>query len=130
MDASADGDDVFIREYQKLVPQDTQEGAPTVYDVHVDGGFPEPAVSPACVTADACRSAPAVQPSIFGEPASQTFSGLGNLTAEAKVKAKSKSKPKKCKKGSVKKKGKCVKKAKKSGKKAKKSAHANKRTGK
>jgi NHL repeat len=132
VDASANGDDVFIREYQKLVPRDTQEGAPTVYDVRVDGGFPEPAVSPACVTADACRSAPAPQPSIFGEPASQTFSGLGNLTptSEAKVKVKPKSKPVKCKKGSVKKKGKCVKKAKKSGKKARKSAHANKRTGK
>jgi hypothetical protein len=80
-----------------------------------------------CTTADACRTAPEPQPSIFGEPASQTFSGTGNLASpEAKLKAKPKAKPVKCKRGSVKKKGKCVK---KSGKKAKKSAHAN-RTGK
>ena len=52
----------------------------------MDGGFPEPAVPPPCTTADACRSAPAPQPSIFGEPASQTFSGVGNLSpAEAKA---------------------------------------------
>jgi NHL repeat len=119
VDAGANGNDVFIREFQKLVPKDTQDGAPTVYDVHVDGGFPEPPPPPPCVTADACRAAPAPAPSIFGAPASQTFSGVGNLAppAAAKPKAKPKSKPKKCRKGFVKKKGKCVK-AKKAAKKA------------
>jgi hypothetical protein len=123
IEASAGGSDVFLREYQKLVPQDKQEEARVIYDVRVDGGFPEPAVPPACVTADACRTAPAVQPSIFGEPASQTFSGVGNLAppVEAKVKAK----PVKCKKGFVKKANRCVK-AKKS-KKARKARKSNRK---
>jgi hypothetical protein len=131
LDTSESGDDVFFLTRQKLLPQDTNEEALSIYDARVDGGFPETAMPPPCTTADACRSAPAPQPSIFGEPASQTFSGIGNLApAEVKAKAKPKAKPVKCKKGSVKRKGKCVKKAKKSGKNAKKSAHANKRTGK
>ncbi len=117
VDASANGNDVFIREYQKLVPRDTQEGAPTIYDVRVDGGFPEPPPPPPCVTADACRSAPAPQPSIFGAPASQTFAGVGNL-APLPPTIKTAVKPEKCKKGFVKKKGKCVKRKKKKGKKS------------
>jgi hypothetical protein len=124
--ASPSGDDVFFLARQALLPQVTGQEALSIYDARVDGGFPE-TVSSMCTTADACRTAPEPQPSIFGEPASQTFSGTGNLASpEAKLKAKPKAKPVKCKRGSVKKKGKCVK---KSGKKAKKSAHAN-RTGK
>lgn len=81
IDASTDGSHVFIRELQKLVPADTQEDAATVYDVRANGGLPEPAAPPPCITADACRAAPAPQPSIFGAGASQTFSGAGNLVA-------------------------------------------------
>ena len=122
VDASANGNDVFIREFQKLVPRDTQDGAPTIYDVRVDGGFSEPAPQPACTTADACRAAPEPAPSIFGAPASQTFSGVGNLAPPPPT-VKTAVKSKKCKKGFVKKKGKCVKskskKKKKDGKKKK-----------
>jgi hypothetical protein len=78
IDASPSGSDVFIREFQKLVPGDTEEGAPSLYDVRVGGGFPEGSPS-SCATADACRAAPAPQPGGFGAPASQTFSGAGNL---------------------------------------------------
>jgi hypothetical protein len=100
IDASPSGNDVFIRELQKLVPQDTQEDARTIYDVRVDGGILEPAAPTDCTTADACRTAPAPQPSIFGAPASQTFSGAGNLAPLAPaVNTPAKSKPKKCKKG-------------------------------
>jgi hypothetical protein len=83
IDSSASGNDVFIREYQKLLPRDAQDGAPSLYDVRVDGGLPEPAAPSPCTTADACRAAPAPQPSIFGAPASQTFSGLGNVLQSA-----------------------------------------------
>jgi DNA-binding beta-propeller fold protein YncE len=140
-DASEDGNDVFFETLDKLVPQDTNEEARSVYDARADGGFPEPAVSPPCATADACRAAPAPQPSIYGAPSSQTFSGAGNLAPApaAKPKANPKAKPVKCRKSFVKRKGKSKKKAKcarkpskKAGrsKKARKSVHTDKRTGK
>jgi Tol biopolymer transport system component len=110
IEASPSGDDVFLREYQKLVPADKQEEARTIYDARVNGGLPEPVPPPACTTADACRTAPAPQPSIFGAPASQTSSGAGNLLVSAPPVVKSRVKPRKCKRGYVKnKKHKCVK---------------------
>jgi hypothetical protein len=127
-DVSESGDDVFFRSNQQLVPQDTQEGMIVIYDARVAGGFPAPASPPACTTADACRTPLSPQPSIYGAPASQTFSGVGNLAPpETKPKAKPKAKPVKCKgDGSRRgeKKGKCVRKP---GKKPEKSAHANRR---
>jgi hypothetical protein len=127
IDASPSGNDVFIREFQKLVPRDTQDEAPSLYDVRVDGGFPEPTSSP-CMTPEGCRTASPPPPAVFGAPASQTFSGAGNLAPPAEPSVEPH-----CKKGYVKKKGKCVK-VKKKGKsrkarKAKKSAHTDHRTG-
>jgi hypothetical protein len=124
IDASMNGDHVFIRELQKLVPADTQEDAATIYDVRVDGGFPEPAVPPPCTTADACRAPVSPQPSIFGSPASQTFSGAGNLVTPRALPSPAKPKPKlkKCRKGYVKKKNKCVK-----AKKGKRARKANRK---
>jgi hypothetical protein len=92
--ASESGDDVFFGAAQQLVPQDTNEDSVVVYDARVDGGFPVIASPPACVTADACRSAVSPQPSIYGAPSSQTFSGEGNLTLTAEAKPKKKAKPK------------------------------------
>ena len=124
-DVSENGNNVFFRSNQQLVPQDNQEGQIVTYDARVDGGFAEPSSPPPCTTADACRTPVLPQPSVYGAPASQTFSGLGNLAPlVAKPKATPKAKPVKCKKGFVKKKGKCVKKP---AKKAKKSTHANRR---
>ncbi len=124
--ASESGSDVFFRSNQALVPQDHQEGMIVIYDARVAGGLAEPSSPPACTTADACRAPVAPQPSIYGAPASQTFSGVGNLAPpEAKPKAKPKAKPVKCKgDGSRRgeKRGKCVKRP---AKKAKKSVHAN-----
>jgi hypothetical protein len=107
IDASPSGNDVFLREYQKLVPHDKQEEARTLYDVRVDGGIPEPVSPSPCTTAEACRTAPVPQPPIFGAPPSQTFSGVGNFTPSPPALVPSP--PTKCKKGYVKKKGKCVK---------------------
>lgn len=115
IDASPNGDDVFIREFQKLVPRDTQDEAPSIYDVRVSGGLPELGPPPPCATPEACRTASPPQPTVFGAPASQTFSGVGNLPpppSPQTTKSKTKSKPKpakKCRKGEVKKRGKCVK---------------------
>ncbi len=78
-DVSENGDNVFFRSNQQLVPQDNQEGQIVIYDARVAGGFPAPASPPACTTADACRTPVAPQPSVYGAPASQTFSGVGNL---------------------------------------------------
>jgi hypothetical protein len=122
---SESGDDVFFRSDQALLPQDTQEGAIVIYDARVAGGFPAPASPPACTTADACRAAVPPQPAVYGAPASQTFSGLGNLAPPppAVVKKVTK-KTVKCKKGLVKnKKGKCVIRPKKKKTKAKRATN-------
>lgn len=123
IDASPNGNDVFIREWQKLVPRDTQDEAPSIYDVRVDGGLPEPGPPPPCATPEGCRGAPAApQPTLFGAPASQTFSGAGNLLTPQPPPGIT------CKKGYIKKKGKCVKKPKPK-RKAKKSTHASRKRG-
>ena len=127
--ASESGNDVFFRSNQALVPQDNQEGMIVIYDARVAGGLLAPASPPACTTADACRTPVSPQPSIYGAPASQTFSGLGNLAPpEAKPKAKPKAKPVKCKEGFVKnKKGKCVRKKSKQAKKAMRARKTNRK---
>jgi hypothetical protein len=60
--ASESGDNAFFQSTQALVPQDTQEEEHVIYDARVGGGFPAIASPPACTTADACRSVPALQP--------------------------------------------------------------------
>jgi hypothetical protein len=120
-DVSESGDDVFFRSNQQLVPQDNQEGQIVTYDARVDGGFVEPSSPLACTTTDACRAAVSPQPSVYGAPASQTFSGVGNLAPPLlTVVKKVTKKTVKCKQGLVKnKKGKCVKRPKKKKTKAK-----------
>ncbi len=122
---SESGDDVFFRSNQQLVPQDNQEGEIVIYDARVDGGLPAPASPPACTTADACRAPVLPQPSVYGAPASQTFSGVGNLAPPPlTVVKKVTKKTVKCKEGLVKnKKGKCVKRPKKKKTKAKRATN-------
>jgi DNA-binding beta-propeller fold protein YncE len=78
IDASANGNDVFLREFQALVPRANQEDATSLYDVRSGGGFPEPGSPPACTTAESCRPSPQPQPTIAGSPATATPSGPGN----------------------------------------------------
>ncbi len=123
--ASESGDDVFFRSDQPLVPQDHQEGMIVIYDARVAGGIAEPATALACTTADSCRAAVPPQPGIYGAPASQTFSGLGNLgplpSPPGKATVKNVTK---CQKGFTKnKKDKCVRKKTKKSKKAKKTSN-------
>jgi hypothetical protein len=84
LDASESGGDVFFLTAAKLAPQDF-DTALDVYDAHECTTsapcFPAPAeTTPPCTTEASCRPAPTPQPSIFGDPASATFSGAGNLT--------------------------------------------------
>ncbi len=126
-DVSESGDDVFFRSNQQLVPQDNQEGQIVTYDARVDGGFAEPSSPLPCTTADACRAAAAPQPSVYGEPASQTFSGLGNLTPPPPPPGETAvQKVTKCKTGFTKnKQGKCVRMKTKKSKKSKKAKKAS-----
>jgi hypothetical protein len=87
LDASETGSDVFFLTSGKLAAQD-YDTALDVYDAHeCTSGSPcfpaAPALPPPCVTGDSCKAAPSPQPSIFGAPASATFSGRGNVTAQA-----------------------------------------------
>ena len=89
LDASADGSDVFFLTGSPLVGQDTDTSM-DVYDAHECTGsspcFSSAASSgAACSTPDACKAAPEPQPSIFGAPASSTFSGAGNIVPFGKV---------------------------------------------
>jgi hypothetical protein len=84
VDASESGRDVFFLTSARLVPADFDTSR-DMYDAHECSAavpcFSEPATGVGtCVTADSCRSAPGVQPGVFGAPASATFSGPGNLT--------------------------------------------------
>ncbi len=79
LDASPNGDDVFIATADQLVPQD-RDSLVDVYDARVGGGFPV-SVSPAsaCDNGDSCKGPVSPQPGVFGAPASATFSGAGNI---------------------------------------------------
>ena len=78
-EASESGNDVFFLTRQQLVPQDTEPEASVIYDARVNGGIPYVASPLACANAEACRQPVSAQPSLYGPPASQTFSGVGNL---------------------------------------------------
>ena len=129
MDASPDGDDVFIATADQLVPSDTDTRV-DVYDVRVGGGFPVTPTTSVCDNGDSCKPPVSPQPSIFGAGPTETFSGSGNPAPPPPLPAvvRPKTKTVKCKKGFVKnKKDKCVKAKTKKKTKAKKSAHTNRR---
>ena len=109
--ASESGNDAFIVTRAQLAPEDEND-AFDVYDARVGGSRP---VSPPACTGTGCQGIPAPPPT-FATPPSATFNGVGNFppTAEAvKPAAKPKPKPrpevKRCKRGRVRKRGKCVK---------------------
>ncbi len=78
--ASANGDDVFIKTSDRLVPQD-EESSAAIYDVRVDGGFPYTPPGYGCDSGQ-CQG-PQTTPPVFAPPASSTFVGVGNPAWEA-----------------------------------------------
>ncbi len=104
VNASATGDDVFFTTREALVPQDKDGDFMDLYDARVGGGFPEEPIVDC--SAETC---PNPQP----PPPPDPTAGSAGLIAPPN--------PKYCKKGFVKKHGKCVK------KKHKKKPHKNKK---
>lgn len=97
VDASANGSNVFFVAPDALVPSDT-EGVLSVYDARVGGGFAEPLPPPApCAGEDSCRSSGPVSPP-SSAAGTHGFVGPGNV------------RPRRCKKGKVRRGGRCVKK--------------------
>jgi len=76
LDASASGNDVFLRTRAKLVPGAVNENM-ALYDARVGGGFPE--TSQAC-EGTGCQGVPSAPP-IFATPSSATITGVDDLQA-------------------------------------------------
>lgn len=94
---SGDGRNVFFLTRAPLNGADTNN-APDVYVARVDGGFPAPAILPRCISGEECQGPAGAAPGA-SSPSTPSFNGPGNPP---------RSKPKPCKKGQVRKKGKCV----------------------
>jgi Tol biopolymer transport system component len=122
VDASVSGNDVFFVARQKLVLEDGTDDA-VLYDARADG---VPPVTPPQCSGTACQGVPSPPP-VFATPASVTFEGVGNFPPPARVvEAKSKPKVKACKKGYVRKNGRCVERKQKRKKRAKSTVKAGK----
>ena len=132
VDASASGGDAFFITSSRLTVQDVDEAA-DMYDAHICSvATPclQPLVAPApCETSDSCKAPPTPQSPIFGEPATWTFSGAGNIAGSPRSSgpaAKPRSNLKRCRKGYRRDKhGVCVR-QKKAKAKAKKSSRGSK----
>jgi hypothetical protein len=74
-DASPSGDDVFIFTRQPLVGWDT-DSLVDLYDVRLDGGYPEPRPVPAGCAGESCRPGAASPPVAVAPSSSQP--GAGN----------------------------------------------------
>lgn len=97
-DASEGGGDVFFGTADPLVRADT-DNVLNLYDARVGGGFAEPpAPAPPCSAGDSCRGPGPGAPS-NGAPATPGQTGAGNAVP-----------PKLCKRGKVRRHGRCVKK--------------------
>ncbi len=126
VDASANGNDVFFVTDARLVPQDENESQ-HLYDDRVGGLTPQ---APSACSGNSCQQLPVVPP-IFSRPPSSTFIGVGNFPpgSSTQVIVPPPAPPAKaCKKGFVKKNGKCVKKKATKTKKKTKAKHAKKST--
>jgi hypothetical protein len=115
---SADGVDVYFSTFDTLVPEDENGEFIKFYDARTGGGFPFAEPPPPCKAADECHGGGSVAPALPRVGTGAQLAQTGNV----------KTKKKKCRKGFVKKRGKCVKK--KGGKKRKRAkGHRSRRNG-
>jgi hypothetical protein len=94
---SADGADAYFATLETLVPQDDNGPFLKFYDARVGGGFPLAAQIQPCAAADECRGAR--NPT----PVAPSLSGTADLGNSGNA-----SPPKPCRKGTVRKHGRCV----------------------
>jgi hypothetical protein len=104
VDADVEGNNVFFDSRGRLVPQAEDENI-ALYDARVGGGFLE--LKTSC-TGTGCQGVPPAPP-IFATPASVTYEGVGNFEPQPPTVEKVVVKSTKCKKGEVRKSGRCVK---------------------
>lgn len=100
---SADGKNVFFYTVSPLVGGDTNS-AIDLYDARVGGGFAEASPPVTCIDNDECHPPEQTIPPGGGGGGSDSFVGPGNVPPPPPVTRKP------CKKGQVRKKGRCVKK--------------------
>lgn len=94
---SADGRNIFFTTQAQLVADDTNN-ATDLYDARIGGGFPASGASVPCAGNEECQGPTQAGP-LASQPGSATFAGPGNPAA-----------PQPCRKGFVRRGGKCVKK--------------------
>jgi hypothetical protein len=87
MDASESGGDVFFLTQSRLSPADYDTSIDLYDDHECTASEPcapvPPLMPPPCTTGDACKPGPTPQPTLFGSPSSETFSGAGNVAPAA-----------------------------------------------
>jgi hypothetical protein len=86
VDASANGDDVFIGTREQLIRAD-RDSLADVYDSRVQGGYPEPPAPPTPCVGDACRGPIPEEPAELSA-ATPRFGGPGNPAPKHKKKKK------------------------------------------
>jgi hypothetical protein len=98
IDASADGDSVFLATTSQLVPSD-HDGLFDIYDARVDGGLAaQQAMAPApCASRESCRG-PAAEAPAATSPGTASFQGSGNDKHPKSKQRKCRKSAKKCKK--------------------------------
>jgi NHL repeat-containing protein len=107
LDASSSGRDVFFSTREALTGWDTNPNY-DVYDAREGGGFAEPVDKPIC-EGEGCKAPVPAPPAAQSSPGTATFEGPGN---------ESKRGPARCRKGKVRRRGRCVKPRKASRRKA------------
>jgi hypothetical protein len=95
VDASSNGRDAFFATRERLVGWDTN-GNYDIYDAREGGGFPEPSPQPVC-QGEGCKAPPTGAPA-SPAPATPHIQNPGNKVEQPK-----------CRKGSVRKRGRCTK---------------------